>query len=68
MLYACARTQGNLRHLAASLVDRLVGLHLTNVAERADPEAHVYLSKFLDVHMSFDWAAAGLYLARRAGE
>jgi len=49
-------------------VDRLVGLHLTNVAERADPEAHVYLSKFLDVHMSFDWAAAGLYLARRAGE
>jgi len=65
--YASARTKVYLWHLPASMVDRLVGLHLANVAEGADPEAHAYLSELLDLHQSFDWAAAGPYLARRVG-
>jgi len=51
------------------LVDSLVGLHLTNVAEGANLDAHAYLSELLDLHLSLDWAAAGPYLAHRvAGE
>jgi len=44
-----------------------VGLHLSNVAEGAEPEAHAYLRDLLDLHQSLDWAAAGPYLARRVG-
>jgi len=65
--YASDRTKGYLWHVPAGLVDRLVGLHLANVAEGADPEAHVYLSELLDLHQSSDWVAAGPYLARRVG-
>ena len=38
--YASARTKRYLWHLPASLVDRLVELHLPNVAEGADSDAH----------------------------
>ena len=48
-------------------MDRPLGLRLVNLAEGADPEAHAYLSELLDLHQSFDWAAAGPYLARRVG-
>ena len=65
--YASARTKRYLWHLPASLVDRLVGLHLANVAEGADPEAHAYLRELLELHQSLDWAAAGPYLSRRVG-
>jgi len=65
--YASARTERYLWHLPASLVDCLVGLHFSNVAEGADPEAHAYFSELLDLHQSLDWAAAGPYLARRVG-
>ena len=65
--YASARTKRYLWHLPASLVDRLVGLHLANVAEGADPEAHAYLRDLLEFHQSLDWAAAGTYLSRRVG-
>ena len=44
-----------------------MGLHLSNVAEGAEPEAHAYLRDLLDLHQSLDWAAAGPYLARRVG-
>jgi len=67
MWCASARTKGYLCHLTASLVDRLVGLRLANVAGRADPDAHAYLSELLDLHQSLDWAAAGPYLARSFG-
>ena len=53
--------------MPAGLVDRHLGLRLANLAEGADPEAHAYLSELLDLHQSFDWAAAGPYLARRVG-
>jgi len=52
--YASARTKGYLWHGPASLVDHRVGLHLANVAEGVDPEAHAYLSEFLDLHQSLD--------------
>jgi len=65
--YASARTRGYQWQLPASFVDRLVGLHLANVAEGADPEAHAYLSELLGLHQSLDWAAAGTYLARLVG-
>jgi len=42
-----------------------VGLHLANVAEGADPDAHAYLSELLGPHQSLDWAAAGPYLDRQ---
>ena len=42
-----------------------MGLHLSNVAEGAEPEAHAYLRDLLDLHQSLDWAAAGPKLARR---
>ena len=63
--YAFARTKGYLWHLPAGLVDRLVELHLSNLAEGTDPEVQAYLSELLDLHQSLDWAAAGPYLARR---
>ena len=65
--YASARTKGYLWHLPAGLVNRLAGLHLTNLAEGPDPEAHAYLSELVELHQSLDWAAAGPYLARRVG-
>jgi len=65
--YASARTKGYLWHLPAGLMDRLVELHLANLAEGADPEAQAYLRELLDLHQSLDWAAAGPYLARRVG-
>ena len=65
--HASARTKGYLWHLPAGLVDRLVDLHLANLAEWPDPEAQAYLSELLDLHQSLDWAAAGPYLARRVG-
>jgi len=65
--FASARTRAYLWHLPASLVDRLVGLHLANVAEGADPDSHAYLSELLDLHQSLDWAATGSYLARPVG-
>jgi len=65
--YVSARTKGYLWHLPAGFVDRLVELHLYNLAEGADPEAQAYLSEFLDLFLSLDWAAAGPYLARRVG-
>jgi len=65
--YASAWTRGYLWHLLAGLVDRLVELHLANLAEGADPEAQAYLSELLDLHQSLDWAAAGPYLAHRVG-
>jgi len=65
--YASARTEWYLWHHRAGLVHRLVGLHLANVAERDDPEAHAYLSELLDHQQSLDWVATGPYLARRVG-
>jgi len=65
--YASARTIRYLWHLPAAVVGRLVGLRLANVAEGADPDAHVYLSKLLDLHQFLDWEASGPYLARRVG-
>jgi len=65
--YASARIKAYLWHLPASLVDRLVGLHLANMAEGADPDSHAYLSELLDLQQSLDWAATGPYLARPVG-
>ena len=65
--YASARTKGYLWHLPAGLMDRLVELHLENLAEGADPEAQACLRELLDLHQSLDWAAADPYLARRVG-
>jgi len=65
--YASARTKGYLWRLPAGLVDRLLELHLSNLAEGAKPEAHAYFYASLDLHQSLDWAGAGPYLARRFG-
>ena len=62
--YASVRTRGNLWHLPAGFVDRLVELHLANLATGADPKAQAHLSELLDLHQLLDWAAAGPYLAR----
>jgi len=48
-------------------VDRLVGLHLANLAEGADQEAQAHLRELVHLHQSLEWAAAGPYLARRVG-
>jgi len=63
--YASARTKAYLWHLPAGLVDRLLRLHLANLAEGEDREAHGYLSELVDIRQSLDWAAAAPYLARR---
>jgi len=65
--YASDRTKGYLWHMPDGVVDRLVELHLANLAQGADPEAQAYLSELLDLHQPLDWAAAGPYLARRVG-
>jgi len=54
--YASARTKAYLWHLPAGLVDRLVRLHLANLAKGEDQEAHGYLSELVDIHQSLDWA------------
>ena len=52
--YASVHTKGYLWHLPAGLVDHLVGLHLANLAEGADPEAQAYLSELVDPHQPLD--------------